>query len=53
MKIKYVIQIKRRYYWEDILSFYDKKSCFVSYMKLLNDGFNVRVIEIVLANLSC
>ena len=45
MKSKYIIQIKRRFYWEDVLTFYDRKSAFVSYIKLLNEGRLVRLLE--------
>lgn len=46
MRTKYIIQIKRRYYWEDVLSYIDKQQCFVSYLKLLGEGRNVRVVEL-------
>lgn len=46
MRTKYIIQIKRRYYWEEVLTYLDKKACFVSYLKLLNEGRNVRIVEL-------
>ena len=49
MKSRFIIQLKRGYYWEDVLIFWDKKSCFVSYMKLLNEGKQVRLIEQIIA----
>lgn len=46
MKTKYIIQIKRRYYWEDLITYLDRRSCFISYLKLLSEGRNVRIVEI-------
>ena len=46
MRTKYIIQIKRRYYWEDVLTYNDKRQCFVAYLKLLDEGRNVRIVEL-------
>ena len=46
MKTRYIIQIKRKCYWEDILTYCDKKQCFVSFTKLLKEGCTVRIVEV-------
>lgn len=38
--------MKRRYYWEDVLTFWDKKQCLVTFTKLLNEGRTVRIVEV-------
>lgn len=47
MKSKYILQIKRRYFWEDVLVFYDKQSAFVYKIKLLSEGINCRLVEVL------
>ena len=53
MKSRYIIQLKRRYYWEDVICYWDKRQCFIAFEKLLKEGRTVRIVEQVVANLSC
>lgn len=46
MKTKYIIQIKRGYFWEDVLNFFDEKQALVYQLKLISQGINARVIQI-------
>lgn len=47
MRIKYILQIRRRYFWEDVLTFYSKDKAF-SYLKLVRDeGLNCRLLEVL------
>lgn len=46
MITRYIIQLKRKYYWEDVLTYCDKKQCFVAYQKLLQGGLPVRIVEV-------
>ena len=47
MKTKYILQLKRRYFWEDVLVFHDLDTAYRYKLKLVSDGINCRVIEVV------
>ena len=47
MKSKYIIQIKRNYFWEDIFSLRDKVQALSYLDRLRNEGLMVRLLEVI------
>lgn len=47
MKKKFILQLKRRFYWEDVLTFYDEKQASLYKLQLINQGLNVRLVEVI------
>ena len=46
MKKKFIIQIKRRQFWEDVLAFYDEKQAFSYYLRLRDQDIRCRLLEV-------
>ena len=47
MRTKYILQLKRRYFWEDTLVFYDKKEALNYELRLIAQSINCRIVEVV------
>lgn len=47
MKKKYILQIKRGYFWEDVLILYDERQAFNYKLKLVCEGVNCRLVEVI------
>ena len=47
MRKLYILQIKRGYYWEDVLRFFDSKEAFSYQIRLGSQGIRCRIVEVV------
>ena len=46
MKKKFIIQIKRRYFWKDVVSYYNEKEAQIAYCKLILSNIEARIVEL-------